>query len=155
MLPQLITATIPPSIGLILYGYVSDVSIGRLFLAGVIPGLLMMLVLMATTYLIARRRGYVVADATRPTVGALASAAWAAKWALLFPVALLFAIRGGVFTPSEVGAFAVVYALARHTVLKRGFDVVLSRTERRVAYGLAATVGAANWAYLLVTGAAT
>jgi tripartite ATP-independent transporter DctM subunit len=109
---SLITATIPPSIGLILYGYIGNVSIGRLFLAGIIPGLLMMAVLMATTYVIARRRGYVVADSRKPTVRALASAAWAARWALFFPVALVLAIRGGVFTPSEVGAFAVVYALA-------------------------------------------
>ena len=109
---SLITATIPPSIGLILYGYVGNVSIGRLFMAGIIPGLLMMVVLMATAYAIAKRRGYVVADSTKPTFGALARATWEAKWAILFPVALLFAIRGGVFTPSEVGSFAVVYALA-------------------------------------------
>ncbi len=109
---SLITATIPPSIGLILYGYVGNVSIGRLFLAGIIPGFLMMLVLMFTVWLIARRRGYVVADSTRPTIRALGAAAWEAKWALFFPVALVLAIRGGVFTPSEIGAFAVVYALA-------------------------------------------
>jgi tripartite ATP-independent transporter DctM subunit len=109
---SLITATIPPSIGLILYGYVGNVSIGRLFMAGVIPGLLMMAVLMITAYAIAKRRGYVVANTTKPTVRALARAAWDAKWAIMFPVALVFAIRGGVFTPSEVGSFAVVYALA-------------------------------------------
>jgi tripartite ATP-independent transporter DctM subunit len=71
----------------------------------------MMVVLMATTYVIAKRRNYVVADSKKPTFKALAIAVWQAKWALLFPVALVLAIRGGVFTPSEVGAFAVVYAL--------------------------------------------
>ncbi|WP_108460899.1 TRAP transporter large permease [Devosia naphthalenivorans] len=109
---SLITATIPPSIGLILYGFVGNVSIGRLFLAGIIPGVLMMAVLMLTTYLIAKKRKYVVADSKRPTFKALGLACWDAKWALLFPVALVLAIRGGLFTPSEVGSAAVVYALA-------------------------------------------
>ena len=108
---SLITATIPPSIGLILYGFVGNVSIGRLFLAGIIPGMLMMAVLMVTAYLIAKKRKYVVADVERPTFKALALACWDAKWALLFPVALVLAIRGGLFTPSEVGSAAVVYAL--------------------------------------------
>jgi len=110
-LSSLITATIPPSLGLILYGYVGNVSIGRLFLAGIVPGLLMMLFLMVTAYLVARRRGYRSAGASRPTVRGLLCALLEAKWALAFPVLLVIAIRGGVFTPSEVGAFAVVYAL--------------------------------------------
>lgn len=129
---SLITATIPPSIGLILYGYVGNVSIGRLFMAGVIPGLLMMLVLMITAYAIAKRRGYVVANTTRPTVRALARAAWEAKWAIMFPVALVFAIRGGVFTPSEVGSFAVVYALAVGFAAHR--DLTLAKVWRAFAH---------------------
>ncbi|KEP68951.1 TRAP transporter large permease [Thioclava sp. BHET1] len=110
-LSSLITSTIPPSIGLILYGYVGQVSIGRLFMAGIIPGVLMMIFLMVAAWLVAKRRNYVVADSVKPTWGELGRAAWQAKFALLFPVLLIFSIRGGIFTPSEVGAFAVVYAI--------------------------------------------
>ncbi|WP_174802464.1 TRAP transporter large permease [Martelella limonii] len=108
---SLITATIPPSIGLILYGYVGQVSIGRLFMAGIVPGVLMMAFLMVATWLVARKRKYVMSDMRKPTPGELGRAAWGAKWALLFPVLLIGSIRGGLFTPSEVGAFAVVYAI--------------------------------------------
>lgn len=111
-LSSLITATIPPSIGLILYGYVGEVSIGRLFLAGVIPGLLMMSLLMVVAWLVGKKRNYVVKGAKKPTLKAVARATWDAKWAIMFPVLLLVAIRGGVFTPSEVGAAAVIYAIA-------------------------------------------
>lgn len=116
---SLITATIPPSLGLILYGFVGGVSIGRLFLAGVIPGLLMMAVLMFTVWGISKRRGYRSATAERPSWAAMREAVGDAKWALLFPVALLVAIRGGLFTPSEVGAFAVVYAVVVGVLLHR------------------------------------
>lgn len=110
-LSSLITATIPPSLGLILYGYVGNVSIGRLFLAGIVPGLLMMVFLMVTAYLIAKRRNYRADDAKKPTFQQLLAAIWDAKFALAFPVLLIVTIRGGLFTPSEVGAFAVIYAM--------------------------------------------
>jgi tripartite ATP-independent transporter DctM subunit len=108
---SLITATIPPSIGLILYGFLGNVSIGRLFIGGVVPGALMTLVLMSTTWVIARRRGYRPDVKTFPGFRELLREVNRSKWALLFPVFLVVGIRFGIFTPSEVGAFAVVYAI--------------------------------------------
>ncbi len=123
---SLITATIPPSIGLILYGFIGSVSIGRLFLAGVIPGLLMAAFLMSTAYLIARRRGYRPERDRAPSLREVWTGLNEAKWALFFPVLLVGGIRFGVFTPSEAGAFAVIYALLI------GFFVYRELTWRRV-----------------------
>ena len=118
---SLITATIPPSIGLILYGFLGNVSIGKLFIGGVVPGLLMTLVLMTTTWSIARRRGY-KPDAPFPGFRELLREVNHSKWALLFPVFLVVGIRFGIFTPSEVGAFAVVYAVAVGVFAYRQLD---------------------------------
>jgi TRAP-type transport system large permease protein len=108
---SIITATIPPSIGLILFGFVNEVSIGRLFLAGVIPGALLTVVLMFTTWLIARRNGYAPAAETLPDRGALWASFKESVWALLFPVILIIGFRFGIFTATEAGAFLVFYAL--------------------------------------------
>ncbi|MDR2071246.1 MAG: TRAP transporter large permease [Treponema sp.] len=109
----LITATIPPSLGLIIFGFVGEVSIGRLFAAGVIPGILMMTFLMATTTITSRICRYDPPrpDAPRLTIKELLANLKESIWALLFPVILIVGIRFGVFTPSESGAFAVIYAI--------------------------------------------
>jgi tripartite ATP-independent transporter DctM subunit len=108
---SLITATIPPSIGLILYGFLGNVSIGRLFVGGLVPGVLMTLFLMATAWVVATRRGYQPERPTLPSLREVLSATWESKWALAFPVLLIVGIRYGIFTPSEAGAFAVAYAV--------------------------------------------
>jgi tripartite ATP-independent transporter DctM subunit len=110
-LSGLITATIPPSIGLILYGFVGEVSIGKLLVAGVMPGLYMTAILMAAAYITARKKGYGAARPA-PTAREVWDSFIDCIWALIFPVILIVGIRFGIFTPSEAGAFAVVYAFA-------------------------------------------
>ncbi|MFK7876581.1 MAG: TRAP transporter large permease [Paracoccaceae bacterium] len=101
---------IPPSNLLIIYGLVSDTSIPRLFLAGVLPGLVITGLLMITTYIIARRRGY--GGTGDPfTWGPFLKAAWDGKWSIGAPVLILGGIYGGAFTPSEAAGVAVFYSL--------------------------------------------
>lgn len=107
----LITATIPPSLGLILYGFLGEVSIGRLFIAGIMPGVLLTIALMIATAWIAKRRDYRPITERRPTFREVVSATRESFWAILFPVWLIVGIRFGIFTPSEAGAFAVAYAV--------------------------------------------
>ncbi len=108
---SLITATIPPSIGLILYGFLGNVSIGRLFVGGIVPGILMTILLMIMAYIIARRRGYVAELDKIPPKKEVFKQLWLCKWALMFPIFLIVGIRYGLFTPSEAGAFAIAYAI--------------------------------------------
>ena len=112
-LTSLITATIPPSLGLILYGFVGNVSIGKLFVAGIIPGLMMTVVLMGTVAITARIGRYDLPekDAKPPTFREVFTEFRSSVWALIFPLILIIGIRFGIFTPTEAGAFAVVYAL--------------------------------------------
>jgi TRAP-type transport system large permease protein len=108
---SLLTPIIPPGIGFILYGSVGQVSIGRLFASGLLPALLLWMALAATISVTAKRRGYKPERSVRPTAREVAGATWGGIWALLFPVFLLVGLRFGIFTPSEIGAFAVVYAV--------------------------------------------
>ena len=109
---SLMTPIIPPGIGFILYGTVGQVSIGRLFAAGFIPAFMLWAGLAIAISITARKRGYEPERTTRPTVKEIAGATWGGIWAILFPVFLLLGLRFGIFTPSEIGAFAVVYAVA-------------------------------------------
>jgi tripartite ATP-independent transporter DctM subunit len=136
---SLLTPIIPPGIGFILYGTVGQVSIGRLFAAGFVPALMLWAALAATIAYTAKRRGIAAELKVRPSFGTVVTAFRGGLWAILFPVLLLVGLRAGVFTPSEVGAFAVVYAVvigvAVYRQLKRA-------TFREALEGSLADVGA-------------
>ncbi len=101
---------IPPSIPFIIYGVLANVSIASLFLAGILPGILLGAALMVYMVLTARRRGYPFGERTR--IPDLVKGTVRALPALLMPVLIVGGILGGVFTPTEAAGVAVVYALA-------------------------------------------
>ncbi|WP_400164546.1 TRAP transporter large permease [Brevibacillus sp. TJ4] len=102
---------IPPSIPFVLYGVVAGVSVGSMFLAGIIPGLIIGIGLMVVSYVIAKKEGYKPATTERITFTHVLKALYESKWALLIPVIILGGIYGGVFSPTEAAVVAVVYAI--------------------------------------------
>jgi C4-dicarboxylate transporter DctM subunit len=117
-----IAPLIPPSIPFIIYGSIAGVSIGQLFLAGAIPGLLMGLYLMIAVSVIAHRRGF--PRGNRPTLRSIFEALCVSGPPLLLLVIILGGILSGVFTPTEAGAAAVVYALLLTMVVYRSIKAV-------------------------------
>ncbi len=112
---------IPPSIPMVLYALVSNSSIGALFLAGIVPGLVMGAVLMAMNYIISTRRGF--AMETPVPMRELPRVTGRAFPALLMPVILLYGIYGGVTTPTEAAAVAAFYALLLAAFFYRALSV--------------------------------
>lgn len=102
---------IPPSIPFVLYGVIGSVSVGSMFLAGILPGILIGIGLMITAYLIAKKRGYKSETNTTFSFKDVLKATYDAKWALLIPVIILGGIYGGFFSPTEAAVVAVVYSL--------------------------------------------
>jgi len=102
---------IPPSIAMLIFASVSNVSVGKLFLAGILPGLLIAALLMVMVYILARRNGYGHATPS-PSWRLLASPLFQAIPALLLSVLIIGGIRFGIVTATEAGVVAVVYALA-------------------------------------------
>jgi tripartite ATP-independent transporter DctM subunit len=111
---------IPPSIPMVLYALVSDTSVGALFLAGILPGLVMGGVLMAMNWIIASRRGFLTDDIV--PVRELPRLTVRAFPALMMPVILLYGIYGGLTTPTEAAAIAALYALIIAGVLYRALS---------------------------------
>ncbi|ANU14571.1 TRAP-type C4-dicarboxylate transport system, large permease component [Planococcus halocryophilus Or1] len=109
---------IPPSIPMVIYGVTGNVSIGDLFIAGIIPGVLVGLSMIVWVYIYSKKKGY--KGMGEPTsLKKIGTALWAAKWAMLIPVIILGGIYGGIFTPTEAAVIAVVYGLFASMIIYR------------------------------------
>jgi tripartite ATP-independent transporter DctM subunit len=113
---------IPPSLGLIIYAALASVSVGALFVATVVPGLLVAAALMATVWLMSVRRGY-GGDIVRATGRERLSALSLAVPALILPLIIVMGVRFGVFTATEAGVIAFVYAILCGALLYRKLTV--------------------------------
>lgn len=114
-----ISPIIPPGIGLIIYGLIAQVSVGRLFIAGIVPGLMLTIALMIAVRIVAGKRGYGAERERIVPLPELWRRGRRAIWALLMPVLLIVGLRIGVFTPTELGAIAAAYALFVSVVVYR------------------------------------
>jgi C4-dicarboxylate transporter DctM subunit len=147
---------IPPSIAMLMFASITNVSIGKLFMAGILPGLLIAFLLMVTVYITARRNGYGRASA-RPAWAQLALPLFQAVPVLLMTVLIIGGMRFGVVTATEAGGVAVVYALGIGLFFYR--DLKLREVWRGLRESSidSAMVGfligvAAPFAWVLITG---
>ena len=137
---------IPPSIGFVLFGVAGNVSISKLFMAGIVPGLLIGLGLWITWALLVRKEK--VTPPPRQPLSAVLKAAREALWALMLPVIILVGLRLGVFTPTEAAVVAASYALFVATVVYRemhvrqlyGVFVTAARTTAVIMFLVAAAL---------------
>lgn len=106
-----IAPILPPSIGLILYGVLANVSIGDLFIGGVLPALLIALALTVVVRVLAGIKNHPQARTHRATFREIMVSLKSSFWALMMPILLLVGLRIGIFTPTELSAIVVVYAL--------------------------------------------
>ena len=147
-----IAPIIPPSIPFIIYGSIAGVSIGQLFLGGAIPGILMGVYLMVAVNVIARRRNFPRGE--RPTLRGIVHALRVSGPPLMLPVIILGGILAGVFTPTEAGAVAVVYALVLTMVFYRSLGAadlpkILLETGVQTAVIMLVIAAASPFSWLL------
>ena len=142
---------IPPSIPMIMYGVTIGVSVSYMFIAGIIPGLLMGVALMIYNYFESRKRGYKGTESKARTMGERATVFKEAIPAILMPVIILGGIYSGIFTPTESAVIGVVYAilvavfvyhqLTWKTFCQAMFDATITSATIMVLFGAANTFG--------------
>jgi tripartite ATP-independent transporter DctM subunit len=113
----IIAPIIPPSIAFVIFGVAANVSIGKLFLAGIVPGLMMGAAIALAWWWVARREA--VQPPPRASLAERLHALRESFWALLLPVLVVVGLKMGVFTPTEAGVVAAVYALVVATLVYR------------------------------------
>lgn len=113
---------IPPSNPMIIYAVIANVSVVRMFMAGLIPGIVVTLAIMFVAYLISKKKGF-VGTGERFSLVKLLKAIWDGRWALLAPFIILGGIYAGVFTPTEAAEIGVLYALFVGLVVYRTLNV--------------------------------
>lgn len=106
-----VTPVIPPGINLIVYALIAGVSVGKIFMAGYMPGIFMAICLMITVNIISKKRHYAPSREKRASAREIGQQAIDSIWALLFPFGIILGLRIGLFTPSEAGAVAVLYCI--------------------------------------------
>ena len=104
-----VTPIIPPGIDLIIYALLAKVSVAKMFAAAYLPGFVIATCLMIAVHFISIKRGYAPTRDKRASAKEIAKQCGESLWALLFPLGIVLGIRAGIFTPTEAGAFAVVY----------------------------------------------
>lgn len=141
----IIAPVLPPSIPFIIFGAAGGVSISKLFMAGIVPGLLMGAALFFTWWLVTRKEDLAVSE--RQTAGDVARCLFRGFWALLIPVIIIGGIKMGVFTPTEAGVVAAVYAFVVGVFVYR--ELKLSQL-----YGLMLAAGKTTAIIMLLVAAA-
>lgn len=133
---SLISVLLPPSVPLIIFGVVTGASVSRLFIGGIIPGLLVAVTLFAVAYLSSVRAGY--PRGPKPEFKVFVQALRASLWGLVMPIVIIGSIRYGIATPTEASVLAVVYALLVGMVVYRS---ITFRDLPRIVLDAAITTG--------------
>lgn len=107
----MVVPLIPPGTGLIIYACINNISVGKLFVAGILPGLFLTITLMIFTHFISIKRGYKPTRTTKISIEEKVRAIKPAILPMLLPIIIIGGVRIGIFTASEAGTVAIVYAL--------------------------------------------
>ena len=128
------TPVIPPGVNLIVFCLIAQASLGRVFAAGYVPGILMSLSMMIVVAIISKKRNYPTTRHKFPPIKEVLRQAFVSFWGLFFPFGIILGMRFGLFTPSEGGAVAVLYCFVigglvyRKLSLKKHFIPILLDT---------------------------